>query len=198
MKAGDVLDNPVTGMRTTVLETPDESDGRRVVVEYELRPGTGRDFTIAHVHRQYVERFDILSGQAAYMLDGVTGSVAQGETITVPVMTSHVHPWSVGDEPLVVRQTTEAVTPDMAGLRNTLVAAGTTLELARRGKVDASGRPGVLQAAVIFDELLLPHNHLAGLPVLAQRVIFGGLAAAGRLLGYRAVVTGDPSGVLPI
>ncbi len=42
MKAGDVLDNPVTGMRTTVLETPDESDGRRVVVEYELRPGTGR------------------------------------------------------------------------------------------------------------------------------------------------------------
>lgn len=192
MDAGDVRENPVTGMHLTIIETPEETDGRRVVVEYRLRPGTGRDYTLAHVHRRYVERFDILSGRAAYMLGGAAGTAVAGETVIVPLGTSHIHPWSVGDEPLVVRQTTEAPTPDVAGLRNTLIAAEATFELARRGKTDANGQPRILPGAVIFHELLLPHSHAAGLPYGAQRVIFGLLAVVGRALGYRAIYSSEP------
>lgn len=195
MNAGDILENPITGMRTVVIETPEETEGRRVVVEYELRPGTGRDYTLAHIHRRYVERFEILSGRAAYMLNGLTGAAAAGETVTVPVGMSHVHPWSVGDEPLVVRQTTEAAAPDAIGLNSALLAAETLLYLSHRGKVDADGRPNALQGAVIFHELLLPHSHAAGLPYSIQRVVFGMLAAVGRLFGYRAIYhpTGAPA-----
>lgn len=42
MNVGDVLENPVTGMRVTVLRTPEETDGREVVIEYRLLPHTGR------------------------------------------------------------------------------------------------------------------------------------------------------------
>ena len=111
MNADKIQENPITGMRTIVIETPEETGGRRVVVEYQLQPGTGRGYTVAHIHRRYVERFEILSGRAAYVLNGVTGAAIAGETVIVPIGTSHVHPWSVGDEPLVVRQTTEAVAP---------------------------------------------------------------------------------------
>lgn len=191
MKAGDVLENPVTGMRLTVIQTPEETNGRRVVVEYVLRPGTGRDYTLAHIHRRYTERFEIVSGRAAYLVDGMEGTAGPGESIIVSPHMSHIHPWSAGDEPLVVRQTTEAIAPDVAGLSSALLAAETLNELARRGKVNADGRPNPLQAAVIFHELLLPHSHATGLPYAAQRAFFGLLAAVGRLFGYRAVY---PSG----
>lgn len=187
MNADKIQENPITGMRTIVIETPEETGGRRVVVEYQLQPGTGRGYTVAHIHRRYVERFEILSGRAAYVLNGVTGAAIAGETVIVPIGTSHVHPWSVGDEPLVVRQTTEAVAPDVTGLNSALMAAETLIDLSHQGKVNANGQPNPLQAAVIFHDLLLPHSHLAGLPFAAQRVIFGVLSAVGRLLGYRAV-----------
>jgi len=188
MKTGDVLVNPVTGMRLTIIETADETGGRSVTVEYELRPHTGRDYTPAHGHRAYVERFDILSGHAAYVVGGVEGTAEAGQSVHVPINTVHIHPWNAGDTPLVVRQTTKALAPDVAGLRNALASAETLFELARRGKVNQNGQPNPLQAAVIFNDLLLPDSYAGGLPYTAQRVLFGALAAAGKLLGYRSTV----------
>lgn len=192
MKAGDVLDNPVTGMRVTVIQTPAETDGRCIVVEYRLRPHTGRGFTLAHAHRRYEERFDILAGRAAYVVGGVESTAEAGETVSVPINTAHIHPWSVSDEALLVRHTTEAaLAPDPEGLTKTLLAAETLFELARRGRVNANGQPNPLQAAVIFNAFLLPDNTIAGLPHAVQRPLFSLLAAAGRLWGYRAVVPAE-------
>ncbi len=188
MKAGDVIENPVTGMRLTFITTAEETGGRSVTVEYELRPHTGRDYTPAHGHRTYFERFYILSGRAAYVVGGVEGTAEAGQSVHVPLNTVHIHPWNAGDAPLVVRQTAEAVTPDVAGLRNALTAAETLFELARRGKVNRNGQPNPLQAAVIFNDLFLPDSYAGGLPYGAQRVLFGLLAAAGKLLGYRSTV----------
>ncbi len=188
MKAGDVLVNPVTGMRLTIIATAAETGGRSVTVEYELRPHSGRDYTPPHGHRTYVERFDILSGRAATVVGGVMGTAAAGQSVHVPLNTVHIHPWNIGDEPLIVRQTTEALTPDPRGLSNALASAETLFELAHRGKVNANGQPNPLQAAVIFNDLLLPDSYAGGLPYAAQRVLFGLLAAAGKLLGYRSTV----------
>jgi len=186
MNAGEVLENPVTGMRVTVVRTPEETGGRAVVIEYRLLPATGRRFTRPHGHRRYVERFEILAGRAGYIVGGMEGTAVAGETVVVPLNTIHVHPWSVSDEALVVRQTTEAVEPDVVGLRNALTSAETLFALAQQGKVNANGEASALQMAVIFNELLLPQSYAAGLPYGLQRVAFRLLAGLGRRSGYRA------------
>jgi mannose-6-phosphate isomerase-like protein (cupin superfamily) len=184
MKSGDVFSNPVTGMRLTVLQTPDETDGLAVAVEYRLLPHTGRDFTLAHRHRIYVERFDILAGRAAYVCGDEERVAEAGETVVIPQDTTHLHPWSISDEELVVRQTTEATRPDAKTLAAALAGVETGFGLAREGKVDANGRPNPLQAAILFNALL-PDNYLPNIPLPAQRLLFGALAGLGRLLGYR-------------
>lgn len=191
MKTGDVLTNAVTGMQVTVLQAPQETDGRAMVVEYRLRPGTGRAFTRAHGHRHYTERFDILAGRAAAVIGGEEQTAEPGETFVVPPNTSHVHPWSISDEELVVRQTTESSTPDPIGLGNALLSGEILFDLARRGKVNANGEANPLQMAVIFNDLLLPQSYVANLPYGLQRVMFGVLAAMGRLLGYRSELEGE-------
>ena len=184
MKAGDVWFNPVTGMRMVVVQTPRETGGRSMTVEYELRPHTGRDAAPAHRHRIYTERFDILAGRAAYVCGDEERTAEAGETVVIPLDTTHVHPWSISDEALVVRQTTEAARPDEATLSAALVGVRTGFYLAAEGKVDAQGRPNPLQAAVIFNALL-PDNYLPNIPLPAQRLLFGALAGLGRRLGYR-------------
>jgi len=184
MKAGDVWFNPVTGMRMVVVQTPRETGGRSMTVEYELRPHTGRDAAPAHRHRIYTERFDILAGRAAYVCGDEERTAEAGETVVIPLDTTHVHPWSISDEALVVRQTTEAARPDEATLTAALAGVRTGFYLAAEGKVDARGRPNPLQAAVIFNALL-PDNYLPNIPLPAQRLLFGALAGLGRLLGYR-------------
>jgi hypothetical protein len=190
MKPDVEMINAVTGMRVRVLQTPEETGGRAVVIEYRLRPHTGRGYTRPHGHRRYVERFDILAGRAGAIVGGVEMTAEAGETLAIPLDTLHVHPWSISDEELVVRQTTEAVTPDVVGLRNALRSADILFDLARQGKVNANGEANPLRMAVIFNDLLLPQSYAAGLPYGLQRVVFGILAGVGRLAGYR--LPGEP------
>jgi mannose-6-phosphate isomerase-like protein (cupin superfamily) len=171
-------------MQVTVLQTTAETDGRAVAVEYRLKPNTGRDFTPPHRHRIYTERFDILAGRAAYVCGDEERTAEAGETVVIPLDTTHVHPWSVGDEELVVRQTTEATRPDKEALDAAMLGVETTFGLAREGKVDANGRANPLQMAILFNALL-PNSYLPNIPLPAQRIMFGALAGLGRLLGYR-------------
>lgn len=184
MKPGDSFTNPITGMRVTVLQTTTETDGRAVAVEYRLRPHSGREFTLAHRHRIYVERFEIIAGQAAYACDDEERSAAAGETVVIPLNTTHIHPWNIGDEELVVRHTTEAIRPDRETLDAALLGAETLFGLAHEGKVDANGRANPLQMAVLFNALL-PNSYLPNVSLPVQRVLFAALAGLGRLLGYR-------------
>ncbi len=58
-KAGDVIENPITGERITFLKTTGETGGELLRFEYILRPG----FTIPeHVHPHQEERHEVLSG----------------------------------------------------------------------------------------------------------------------------------------
>lgn len=182
--SGEIINNPVTGMTVTIIKTAAETEGRETVIEYSLPPFAGRKATAPHRHRRYIERFEVLAGRAGYVLGSQEGTAVVGDVIEVPRETTHVHPWSISDEPLRVRQTTVALTPDEPGLSAALAAVKTNFALAQAGKVDADGRPSLLQAAVLLNALL-PDNYLAGIPLVAQRVVFGGLAALGRLRGYR-------------
>ena len=184
MKAGDVFENPLTGMRVVVLQTPEETGGRAMQIEYRHPPHAGRDAAPPPRHRIYVERFQVLAGRAAYVVGDEEHVAEVGQTVVVPEDTTHIHPWSISDEELVVRQTTEATRPDGKAMTAALVGVRTRFALTREGKVDAHGQPNLLQSAVILNALL-PNNYLPDIPLLAQRLVIGVLAGVGQLLGYR-------------
>lgn len=184
MKRGTVIDNPVIGQRLVVCVLPEETDGRSVVVEYTYRPHAGNKGHLAHIHRHYKEHFEILSGTARYQIGDEEKTAHAGDTFDVPPNTVHLHPWNDSADELQIRQTTESLRPDLKGLKATLVAAETIAALAREGKLNANGQPNLLQGAIILHSLM-PQSFTAGVPYALQRVLLGGLAAVGRLFGYR-------------
>jgi quercetin dioxygenase-like cupin family protein len=185
MKTGDVIENPAIGQRLVLCVSPEETGGRSLVVEYSYKPHAGNKGHLAHVHRQYKERFEILSGTARYQVDGKELIARTGDAFDVAVNSVHLHPWNDSAEELHVRQTTESLKPDLEGLNATLIAAETIAGLAHEGKIGANGQPNLFQGAVILGSLL-PQSYTAGVPYGVQRVLIGVLATVGHLLGYRA------------
>ncbi len=184
IKRGTVIDNPVIGQRLVVCVPPDETGGRSVVVEYTYRPYAGSKGHLAHIHRHYKERFEILSGTARYRIGDEENTAVAGDAFDVPPNTSHLHPWNDSGEALHIRQTIESPQPDLEGLQATLVAAETIAALAHEGKLNTNGQPNLLQGAIILHSLM-PQSFTAGVPYGVQRVLLAGLAAVGRLFGYR-------------
>ncbi len=178
------FENPLQGQRVRFLTLPGETGGRGFTLEYVYRPFTGETAVPAHIHTAAKETFEILSGQARYRVGREERSVRQGDRIVLPAGVSHVHPWSVSDEELHVRQTTEVNPPDTAGLEASLQALVTLFGLATAGKVNGKGLPNLLQLAVLIRSTM-PATYIAGIPIPVQRALFGGLARVGQALGYR-------------
>jgi mannose-6-phosphate isomerase-like protein (cupin superfamily) len=174
IKAGDTIENPITGERITFRKTAAETNGEAVVIEVAVQPGGF--VAAAHVHPQQTERFSILSGTVAFKIRGQILMAGPGENVTVPAGTPHKF-WVVGDEE--ARFVTE-VRPALkfAELLDTMFA------LARDGKTNKKGLPNPFRMAVIAnhfkDVVRLPFP-----PVALQDVglLFG--VPAGRMLGYR-------------
>ena len=178
------FENTLMGQRARLVTLPSETGGRRFVLEYINRPFTGEHAVPSHLHPVYTETFEILAGRARYRLGTDERRAGPGDRIVLPAGVAHVHPWSDSDEELHVRQTAEAEPPDLLGLTASLQAAITIFGLARAGKVNQKGLPGLLQLAVLVDATM-PATYLAGPPILLQRLLFKALGSLGRLLGYR-------------
>ena len=178
------VENPVMGQRVRILTLPVETGGRNFVLEYVNRPFAGRYAVPEHFHPVWSETFEILSGRGRYLLGGKEEIAAAGDRIVMPPNVPHVHPWSDSDEELRVRQAAEADPPDAEGLTASLQAVSTLFGLAREGKVNKKGLPNILQTAVIASSTM-PGSYLAGPPAAVQDVLIRGLAAIGRLVGYR-------------
>lgn len=178
------LENAAQGQRSRVVELPGKTGGRRLVIEYVNQPRRGETAVPAHIHTTFHETFHILRGQAKYRLGGAIGVARAGDVVEMPRLVPHVHPWSDSDEELHVLQTVIADPPDLRGMVNSLQGAVTIQGLAKEGRVNARGVPGLLQTAVIIDAAM-PATCLAGVPIPIQRVAFGVLARIGRLRGYR-------------
>ena len=173
-QAGDVIDNPVTGERITFLRTARETAGASVMFELVVQPGGTP--VAAHIHPTQTERFEVVRGTFSAWIDGRAHVLAAGEELTVPAATPHL--WkNLTAEPLHLRVEFrpalrwEALFETMFGL-------------ARDGKTDKQGRPGVLQTAVIFNEF-----RREAAPVSAvDRMLFSVLpllGLLGRTLGYK-------------
>lgn len=82
---GKVYDT--AGVRLEVLTTGVESDGALHAMRVTYQPGS--PLPPAHLHPAQDERFEVLSGELTFVLDGEERIVGAGEAIDVPRGTVH-------------------------------------------------------------------------------------------------------------
>ncbi len=181
IRAGDSIENPVTGERLVFTRTAAETEGEYVRFECFVKPS---GFVAApHVHPFQEERFEVLDGSVSFRIDGQMLTASPGEVVLVAAGRKHQF-WNAGDEE--VRFACE-VRP---ALRFEQLIE-TMFSLAQAGKTNKKGMPNPLRLAVIaqehFDTVRLPFP-----PVWMQRIGLTVGAPVGRLLGYGATFELEP------
>jgi mannose-6-phosphate isomerase-like protein (cupin superfamily) len=174
-RAGEVMENPISGLRIIFRKTADDTGGELLEVEsVYTKPSPSRPPT--HYHPRQEERFEVLSGRVNVVVDGKERALEEGEVLTIQPGTPQ-EMWSEEAGARVNWQTRPAM--------KTEEFFETIWGLAKDGKTNERGVPNLLQVAVIA----LQHAdeyRLVKPPWPVQRALFAVLAPAGRLLGYRA------------
>lgn len=173
-RAGDVIENPVTGERAVVRVGTEESGGELLVAELFVRFGAA--VAGEHVHPAIEETFTVVSGRVGFRLDGRESIAGPGERLHVSPGVAHDW-WNAGEEEARV------VVEISPGARFEEAIAN-LFGLARDGKTNGKGMPNLLQSALFareFGDVLYftrPSRRL-------QKLLFGLLTPIARLLGYR-------------
>ena len=183
IRAGDTIDNPVTGERLVFRKTSRETGGQAVVIETFVQPNGF--VAAAHVHPSQEERFEVLRGSVGFKVGRKKIVAGPGRRITVPAGTPHRF-WNAGDdEAHFVCEVRPAL--QFESLIETMFG------LAADGKTNRKGMPSPLRLAVIanahFDTVRLPFP-----PALVRRIALAAGAPLGQLLGYGATYV--PAGEL--
>jgi mannose-6-phosphate isomerase-like protein (cupin superfamily) len=183
IRAGDVIENPVTGERIVFHQTSAETNGEAVVFETFVQPNGF--VAAAHIHPTQEERFEIISGRLGLKMGGKEVVAKPDETLTIPAGTPHRF-WNAGDDEVRFRCTVRPAL-QFEQLLETMFA------LAADGKTNRKGMPNPLRLAVIarahFNVVRLPFP-----PAFVQRLGLALGAPLGRLLGYAPIYTasGEP------
>jgi quercetin dioxygenase-like cupin family protein len=173
-KAGDVIENPVTGERVVVRVGTDDSGGELLVVDGYVKPGGA--VTGEHVHPAIEEYFTVVRGRVGFRIDGRESVAEPGERLHVQAGTAHDW-WNAGEEEAHVRV-------EISPGRRFEEMAINLFSLAQDGKTNSRGMPNLLRAAIFaqeFSDVL----YFTRPPLLVQRLLFGALAAIARILGYK-------------
>jgi quercetin dioxygenase-like cupin family protein len=173
-KAGDVIENPVTGERVVVRVGTEDSEGDLLAIDGYIKPGGA--VTGEHVHPAIDEDFTVLRGRVGFRIDGRESIAEPGERLHVPAGTAHDW-WNAGEEEAHVRV---EIRPGARFEEMALNLFG----LAQDGKTNSRGMPSLLQAAIFareFSDVL----YFTKPPLWVQRLLFGALAGVARVLGYR-------------
>jgi mannose-6-phosphate isomerase-like protein (cupin superfamily) len=93
-RAGEEIFNPVTGERIRFLRTSADTGGALLEMEDTwTRPGHR---AAEHVHPDMEERWDVLSGSAAFRIGGVESRAGPGDVVVAPPGTPHLA-WNPGE-----------------------------------------------------------------------------------------------------
>jgi quercetin dioxygenase-like cupin family protein len=175
IEPGEVLENPVTRERATIIELPWQNTEGRAVAEMTALPGAR--VVGEHLHPALHEHFSVLQGELTVVRDGQRSTLRAGES-------AHIEPgvwhdwFNAAEVDAIVRV---EVTPGerFAHMIETLFG------LAREGHVNAKGMPNPLQLALTaqeFSDVIVFRKP----PPALQRVVFGTLGPIARRRGYRA------------
>ena len=187
IRAGFMIENPLTHSRTTVVESDTETKGMSWLLEVACIPNARPDIA-EHVHLTWTETFEILKGTAHYKVGGVQRMAQAGETFIVLPGQRHIHPWNAGDSELVYRQRSEFGHASPEAVQEVLGVFATIAGLARAGKVDKRGFPSnPLQLAATMRTLGKHGGYDTSIPIGVQKLIAGTLGLLAEWLGYRGV-----------
>lgn len=173
-RAGDVVENPVTGERAVVRVGTEDSGGELLVCDLYVRPGGA--VAAEHVHPAIEECFTVVRGRVGFRIDGHESIAEPGRRMCVSAGTVHDW-WNAGSEEAHI------VVEISPGTRFEEMISN-LFNLAQDGKTNSKGMPGLLQTALFareFDDVL----RFTKPPRIVQKVLFGALAPVARLLGYR-------------
>jgi quercetin dioxygenase-like cupin family protein len=173
-RAGDVIENLVTGERVVVRVGTEDSGGDLLAVDGYIKPGGA--VTGEHVHPAIDEDFTVLRGRVGFRIDGRESIADPGRRLHVPAGTAHDW-WNAGEEEAHVRV---EIRPGARFEEMALNLFG----LAQDGKTNSKGMPNLLQAAIFareFSDVL----YFTRPPLWVQRLLFGALAGVARALGYK-------------
>jgi quercetin dioxygenase-like cupin family protein len=173
---GESIENPVNGERITWIETADTTAGELLAFDLSLRPGAA--VAAEHRHIGQEERFRVDEGRIGLGVEGAERTVEPGEEVTVPAGVAHRW-WNDGQDEARVRV-------ELRPALDTQTFFETFFGLARDGKTNSKGIPGILQIAVAYKQLGASCPMLVKPPASVQRTVFTLLAPIGRLLGRRS------------
>ena len=174
IRAGDSIENPVTGERIVFRQTSRETNGAAVVIETYVQPNGF--VAAAHVHPSQEERFEVLRGTVGFRFGRQKLVAGPGKRLTVPAGTPHKF-WNAGDK----------VAHFVCEIRPALQFESlieTMFGLAVEGKTNKKGMPAPLRLAVIanhhFDVVRLPV-----VPQVLQKMALVPGALLGRAFGFQ-------------
>ncbi len=164
------ISNPLSGETVTFVETAEESNGSRVVMQIEVAPGGG---PAPHAHQTQTEAFEGLAGMVELQLDKRRIRLAPGDTVTVPpgVLHGFRNPTQA---PATIRVTASPAKNIEWGLRATYYMM----------------REGLLPKQPLVAALLLHEGdvYLPPLPRWVYWPLIGALARLGRWRGGERVL----------
>jgi quercetin dioxygenase-like cupin family protein len=176
-RRGETIENPVNGERITWIETAQSTGGELLACDLYLRPAAA--VAAEHRHVRQEERFAVHSGAVGFEVAGEARMASQGDEVTIPIGVAHRW-WNAGQDEARVRV-------ELRPALDTETFFETFFGLARDGKTNAKGIPGLLQIAVLFRDLGDSCPQPVKPPRSVQRGVFTVLAPIGRLFGRRAV-----------
>jgi quercetin dioxygenase-like cupin family protein len=177
-KAGDKIENPVTGERIVVRVGTEDSGGELLAVDVYVRPGGA--VTGEHVHPTIEESFMVVRGRVGFRIDGRESIAELHQRVHVPAGVAHYW-WNAGEEEAHI------IVEISPGERFEKMARK-LFGLAQDGKTNSKGMPNLLQGAIFareFSDVL----YFTKPPLIVQRLLFGALAVIARALGYRGSYT---------
>ena len=169
------ISNPKTGQSIRFIQTSKDTGG--VLLEMESCYNKNSVEPVAHYHPFQEEDFHVVEGELTVRIHGEQKILKRGERLRIEKNVVHSM-WNSSSFKAVVKW---KVVPAM----NTEFLLETTMGLAREGKTDDSGKPGIFQAAVMMNAFTNVFR-LASPPFVVQRIVFTLLSPISFLLGYRS------------
>jgi quercetin dioxygenase-like cupin family protein len=100
LRAGDEIENPLTGERIVFLQTAADTDGELLEMDdFWGRPGHR---AAEHVHPQMQERWELIAGSARFRIAGEEQTAQSGDVVLAPPGVPHLA-WNPGVEPVHLR-----------------------------------------------------------------------------------------------
>ena len=177
--AGAIINCPPRHERIEVLISAKESNGNVFRYNHFMEPKAG--FQTEHIHMKQHEHYEVISGTAVYMEDGVEKTAKAGDIVILPAGIKHVDLWNRdGDVELHIRR---EFVPSL-GIQ---VFIETWLGLVTDDKhIDERTLEMNLIQQSVTASVIRTETYLAGPPIFLQRLGIPFGAFIGKLRGYKS------------